>query len=127
MTPAGAMRVLRTNPSWSYFAWVDEHGDWRQAPPDVVIEVPAETAERGLRTGGLMEITASDVSAPTTAPGDDPGATGGTAGDGYDDLKADGLKALLAERGLPVSGTNAERIARLREADAAAGGSNGGE
>lgn len=119
---AGAMRTLRTNPVWTYFAWVDEGGDWRQAPPDTVIEVPEEAAERGLRTGGLMEVTASDVSAPTTAPGDDPGANGGVAGDGYDDLKADGLKALLTERGLPVSGTNGERIARLREFDAAAGG-----
>ncbi len=122
MTPAGAMRVLRTNPSWSYFAWVDENGDWRQAPPDTVIEVPGEAAERGLSTGGLMEVTESDVTAPTTDPGNAPGSNGAAAGDGYDDLKADGLKALLTERGLPVSGTNGERIARLREFDAAATG-----
>lgn len=119
------MRTLRTNPTWAYFAYVDERGDWRQAPPDVVIEVPAEAAERGLRTGGLMEVTASDVSAPTTAPGDDPGANGGVAGDGYDGLKADGLRALLAERDLPVSGTKGEMVARLRASDAA--GSNEGE
>lgn len=119
------MRTLRTNPEWAYFAWVDENGDWRQAPPDTVIEVPGEAAERGLLTGGLMEVTASDVSPtlPVVDPAPVPGDAGqAAAGDEYDTLKADALKALLTERGLPVSGTNAERVSRLREWDAEAGG-----
>lgn len=129
MTKTGAMRALRTNPEWAYFAWVDENGDWRQAPPDTVIEVPEEAAERGLLTGGLMEVTASDVSPtlPVVDPAPVPGDAGQAAGDGYDDLKADALKALLTERGLPVSGTKDERIARLRAADAEAAGGSGGE
>jgi len=128
---AGAMRTLRTNPEWTYFAWVDENGDWRQAPPDTVIEVPEEAAERGLLTGGLMEVTATDVSPtiPVVEPATPPAGGGQVAaGDEYEDLKADALKALLSGRGLPISGTNAERVARLRAADAeAAGGSSGGE
>lgn len=38
-------------------------------------------------------------------------------GDGYEDLSNEELKALLKARGLPVSGTKDELVARLEEDD----------
>lgn len=55
-----------------------------------------------------------------TDDGDDPDEgddDGDDEGDNYEDLNKDDLKAALAERDLPTSGTKDELIARLREDD----------
>lgn len=50
---------------------------------------------------------------------EDPDEDEEPAGDGYDDMVGDDLREELRKRELPVSGTNDELVARLREDDAA--------
>lgn len=95
--------------------WLREENP-SEAELEIMIETQPESARPALRR--LIDEAKGNIEGyePASSAVDEPVDEDDEGAEGYDDMTQAQLHDLLAERGLPVSGTKAEQIARL-EAD----------